>query len=115
VLVIISDTRLRERVVQALRFTGLLLVSAGRVAEVERWPAGEVVITDLAHFTPFWKTVGATHVIVLADTSAEGTEACRCGATAWLLRSSGAEALMVNLRATLDAIASEPPRRLRAI
>lgn len=110
-----SDSDLRERVAEGLRRSGVPVVAAARIAEVERWPVGEVVLTDLAHFTPFWKTVGATHVIVMVETNTEGMEACRGGASGWLLRSSSIDILLISLRATLAAEVSKPAPDLTAI
>lgn len=60
------------------------VVAVGSVAEVERWPIGQVVITDAAHLTPFWRQVGAIEVIVLVPHGHAMVEAVECGATRWL-------------------------------
>ena len=92
-LLIESRASRRDELASHLETVGLHVTTAGRIADVERWPAGEVVVTEAGRFTPFWKDVGASHVVVLADTAHEGAEACRRGATAWLPRGCSAGAL----------------------
>jgi hypothetical protein len=70
VLVDAADAR-REQLVSLLRAEGIPVVPVSRVASLERWPVGEVVVTDIAHSTRWWSEVGATHVIVLVDSDAE--------------------------------------------
>jgi CheY-like chemotaxis protein len=88
VLLLESDVERREALVATLRAAGLPVVAFGTIAEIEQWPTGEVVVTDTDHYTPLWKDVGATHVIVLTDTPEEGLIACRQGATAWIPKRS---------------------------
>jgi hypothetical protein len=71
---------------RALRGAGLRVVAAPSIAHVQRWPAGDIVVTEAERFTPMWKTLGATHVVVLADTEEDGLECCASGATLWLPR-----------------------------
>jgi hypothetical protein len=66
VLLIHSDPQVREAMAGALRrWTTDVVVGVGSVAEVERWPRGQVVVVEDRFFTPFWLTVGAAHVIVV--------------------------------------------------
>jgi hypothetical protein len=57
-----------------------------RIADIERWPAGQIVVTDTAHLTPLWKEVGARTVIVLVDRNEDGIASLANGADAWLPR-----------------------------
>jgi hypothetical protein len=100
VLLIESDMARRHELAETLQARGLSVVTATDIAEVERWPVGDVVITEFRRFTPFWRRVGASHVVVLADTPGEGIDACDRGATAWLPRSCAVD-LLVRL---LDSI-----------
>jgi hypothetical protein len=86
VVVIGTDPQLRSGVVDACRAAGVAVFTVGSIPEIERWPTGGIVITDLAHLTPWWKTVGATHVIAMVDDVAAGIEALQRGATGWLVR-----------------------------
>ncbi len=101
VLVIESESTLRRHVVKELEVIGTTVTSISRVSELERWPHGEIVITDFKHFTPFWLTAGATHIIVLTDCAAEGADACRRGALTWVPHASAA-----TLIATLGELGS---------
>jgi hypothetical protein len=87
VLLLESQPELRAQFSEALRSAGIMVTEAARVGDVERWPSGQTVVTDVERFTSWWKQVGAEHVIVLAATEREGMNACSSGATAWLPRS----------------------------
>ena len=89
----------RHRLAAALRDAGHTVVAVGNLAEIERWPSGEIVVTEGSRFTPWWKHVGASHVIVLASTPAEGQDACRRGASAWVPRTVGPAGLLAMLTA----------------
>jgi DNA-binding response OmpR family regulator len=106
VLLIEADPQKRTELAKALRESGVAVVAVERLAEVERWPAGDVVVTDGDRFTPWWTRVGAMHVIVLADTPEQGAEACRRGAARWILRASRAEEVVDVIRAFARAPAS---------
>ena len=69
-LLLHSDPAVRESLAETLRSAGIPLTVAGRIAEVERWPAGELVVTDERMYTPFWLSVGAIHVVVLTEGTA---------------------------------------------
>lgn len=97
-LLIESDAGRRERLAGALRRVGISVVAVACIAEIERWPSGDIVVTDSRHFTPFWHRVGATHIVVLSDTPAEGIQACDRGATAWLPRACTPNALLSTLQ-----------------
>ena len=65
--------------------------------------AGDVVITDVERFTGWWKEMGATHVVVIANSPEEGAAACAQGATMWILRPCDTNHLVAAVKAILDA------------
>ena len=79
-----SDPVRLVRLHRGLRDAGIDVVAVRCIAEIEHWPSDTFVITDIDHFTPLWREVGATSVIVLANTREQGIEACQQGATRWL-------------------------------
>jgi hypothetical protein len=83
VLLVMRDAHARERLRAQLHACGFRVTAVVRIAQVERWPAGQIVLTDRASFTPFWLTAGAAAVVVLTDDTADGAAACGAGATAW--------------------------------
>src|ERR671912_531253 len=97
-LLIDSNTKRREQLVMVFRSAGCAVVAVGRIADVERWPRGQAVVTEGASFTPLWTQVGATHVIVLADSPAQGFGACNAGATAWVPAGCAPQVLLSQLR-----------------
>jgi hypothetical protein len=92
----------RARLVSLLRANDIRVIPASRVADLERWPIGEVLVTDATHATRWWIDVGATHVIVLADTDEERSLAQRTGASA-MVGSRNPVALLSILRAFVQA------------
>lgn len=97
-LLIEADSGRRAQLATALAASGMTVVAVSSIAEIERWPAGDVVVTDSERFTPWWMQVGATHVVVLADTAEEGVDACERGASAWVPRSCSPDLLIGTLR-----------------
>jgi DNA-binding response OmpR family regulator len=93
-LLVESDADRRRTLSQALRHAGLPVLEVSSIAEVERWPIGEIVITEARRFTRWWKQIGAAHVIVLANTPEEGAAACAAGATTWIQRSASPDRLV---------------------
>jgi hypothetical protein len=93
-LLVESDHHRRAQLSEVLRTAGYPVTAVGRIAEVERWPEDEVVITDSARFTRWWTEVGASHVIVLANDAREGERACTQGATTWVDRTCTPERLV---------------------
>jgi hypothetical protein len=81
-----SDAVRRQVLAAALRDAGIAVIAVGSIAELERWPRGEVVVTESRQFTPWWREVEAAHVVVLADTAADGHRCCRGGAALSLSR-----------------------------
>jgi hypothetical protein len=69
----------------ACRMAGMAVSSVGSIAEVERWPRGQIVVTTMAHLTPLWQLEGAADVIVLVSDRVEGIAALQKGATRWLV------------------------------
>lgn len=97
VVLVDADDMRREQMASSLRAEGIRVVPASRIANLERWPVGEVVVTHVAHATRSWFGVGATHVIVLADTDEERSLAQRSGASA-VVASQNPAALLSILR-----------------
>jgi len=83
-LLLESDPVRLARLHRGLRDAGIDVVAVSRIADVEQWPSDTFVITDIDHFTPWWQEVGATSVIVLANTREQGIAACQRGAAKWL-------------------------------
>ena len=61
----------RQTLVTCLQREGIPVVAASRVAELEGWPVGKVLVTHAASVTPLWFEMGAAHVVVLADSDEE--------------------------------------------
>ena len=101
-LLLESDERERERLTEALEEAGLPVLGVSSMAEVERWPTGDLVITGAERFTRWWQEMGATHVLVLANTPEEGAAACARGATMWVLRPCTPERLVAAVKSILD-------------
>jgi hypothetical protein len=108
-LLLESDADERRKLTLALRKAGLPVQGVGSIAEVERWPKGDIVITEARRYTAWWKKVGASHVIVLANTPEEGAAACAQGATVWVPRKANPDRLVAVLRGFLthDAALNE--------
>jgi hypothetical protein len=85
-MLIESDTDRRQILGAALRASGNDVTAVAWTGEIIAWPTGEAVVVESSSFSPWWKHVGATQVVVLADTRAEGMDACARGATAWVPR-----------------------------
>ena len=100
-LLVETDTHQRLLMTEALEEAGLEVLGVGSIAEVERWPTGDVVITEADRFTMWWKEMGATHVLVLANTPEEGAAACARGATMWVLRPCNPQQLIAAVKAVL--------------
>ena len=101
-LLLESDAEERARLTEALQEAGIPVQGVSSIAEVERWPEGDLVITDVQRFTNWWKEMGATHVVVIASTPEEGAAACQQGATMWVLRPCDPEQLVAAVKSILD-------------
>jgi hypothetical protein len=97
-LLIESNDERRQLLLAALRAGGNDVTAVASMADFAQWPSGQVVVVESAAFTPWWKHVGATRVVVLADSSAEGVAACARGAAAWVPRDCAPETLLAALR-----------------
>jgi CheY-like chemotaxis protein len=94
VLLVEGDDERRSHLSRALRAEGMPVTAVSGIAEVERWPAGDVVVTESRRFTTLWKETGAMHVVVLADTDEDGIDACIRGASVWVPRDAHADTLI---------------------
>ena len=86
VLIIESNPDLRGTLLAACQARHIPARGVVRIAEIEEWPEGQIVVTDVAHLTPLWKEVGARAVVVLVDRAEEGIASLANGATEWLGR-----------------------------
>ena len=93
-LLLESEPRRLARLQAGLRDAGIDVLAVSHIADIEQWPSNTCVITDIDHFTLWWREVGATSVIVLADTQEQGIAACQRGATSWLPRNCTARQLL---------------------
>jgi hypothetical protein len=84
-----------------LRDAGIDVLAVSHIADIEQWPSDTFVITDIDHFSLWWREVGAASVIVLADTPEQGIAACQRGATGWLPRNCTARQLLAAINAPL--------------
>jgi ribosomal protein L37AE/L43A len=71
VVFIDGNERRRDELVSCLKREGIPVVAVSSVAELEGWPVGKVLVTSAHSVTSLWFDVGATHVIVLADSDEE--------------------------------------------
>ena len=94
ILFLYPDAECRRNFAAALRASGFEVSAVKHIAEIERWPAGTVVVVDAGRFTPWWATVGATHVVVLSDSADTEGHACAGVPSTLLHRQSGPEALI---------------------
>jgi hypothetical protein len=94
VLLIEADPERRAQLSTALAASGMTVIAVSCIAEIERWPTGDLVVTDCERFTPWWTRVGAAHVVVLADSEEAGEDACHRGASAWVPRTCSPDALL---------------------
>jgi DNA-binding response OmpR family regulator len=96
-----SDPLRLARLHGGLRDAGIEVVAVRRIADIEQWPSDTLVITDIDHFTPWWREVGATSVIVLANTREQGIAACQRGATKWLRHNCTVRQLLAAIESVL--------------
>jgi hypothetical protein len=102
-LLLESDPVRLAKLEAGLRDAGILVTAARRIGDIERWPVNTFVITDVDRFSPWWREVGATDVIVLANTAEKGVAACQRGATTWLPRKCTVKSLVATINAVLSA------------
>jgi hypothetical protein len=94
VLLVASDPRCRRHFAAALREKGFEVSTVRHIAEIERWPVGQVVVVDATRFTPLWSAVGAAHVVVLSDSADEEAHLPDGVPSTWVPRRLGPGALI---------------------
>jgi hypothetical protein len=109
-----SDPARLARLHAGLGRAGIDVHAVARIADIERWPSDTFVITDSERFTPWWRTIGATCVIVLADSREQGVAACQHGATAWLARDCSVSKLVqtVKVMCTAEVVGQSDPAKV---
>jgi DNA-binding response OmpR family regulator len=85
----------------ALRLFGMDVLGVTSIAAVEHWPHGQVVVTEGRFLSTWWKRVGATHIILLADRQEDGIAAVEAGAAAWVPRQCDPETLLAAVKSVL--------------
>jgi hypothetical protein len=98
VLLLSADPECRSRFAAALRSRGFEVCAVRHIAEIQRWPVGEIVVVDARQFTPWWAVVGAAHVVVLSDAGEHVEEISSGVPSTWIRRESGPEALVAALK-----------------
>jgi hypothetical protein len=93
VLIVEADGHRRELFVAVCQARGIQARGVRSTADIERWPIDGVVVTDLAHLSPWWTLVGTTHVLAVVATAADGEAALANGATAWIQYDADGRAL----------------------
>ena len=97
VLLLSADPQCRSEFAAALRARGFEVSAVRHIAEIQRWPVGEIVVVDARQFTPWWAVVGAVHVVVLSETSDQREKISNGVPSSWIRRESGPEALIAVL------------------
>ena len=97
VLLLDLDTRRRNQLASVLRGKGFEISVISYIAEIERWPAGQIVVVDAARFTPWWIEVGAVRVVVLSATAVEETRMYKGVPCMWMSHGAGPDALIAAL------------------
>ena len=98
VLLLSADPECRSEFAAALRSRGFEVCAVRHIAEIQRWPIGEIVVVDAHQFTPWWAVVGAAHVVVLSDASEQLEKISSGVPSTWIRRESGPEALIAALK-----------------
>ena len=94
VLLLDVDVHRRERLAAALRERGFEVSVASSIADLERWPSGQIVVVDAARFTPWWAVVGAVRVLVLSDSDTPIDVTCEGVPCTWVPRAADPESLI---------------------
>jgi hypothetical protein len=81
-----TDPVLRCTLEATLRRAGFEVTAVSRVADLERWPSGAIVIIESGQLTTWWRDVGATDVVVLTTGTEDLCELRHRGATTWMPR-----------------------------
>ena len=110
VVLLDRDSARCQRLTALLRANGIRVTSANRIADLERWPVEDVLITDRANASPSWKAVGVTHIIVLVQSAEDRLAAQRMGAVA-TVQDHNPAALLSILRGLVQARLTHPLAR----
>lgn len=94
VLLLDMDVHRRERLATALQERGFDVSVAGSIADLERWPSGQIVVVDAARFTPLWAQVGAVRVLVLSDSDTLINLTCEGVPCTWVPNAADPESLI---------------------
>jgi hypothetical protein len=97
VLLLDLDARRRNQFASVLRGEGFEISVMSYIAEIERWPAGQIVVVDAARFTPWWIEVGALRVVVLSAAAVEETRVYNGVPCTWIPHGAGPDALIAAL------------------
>jgi hypothetical protein len=97
VLLLDLDTRRRNHFASVLRGKGFEISVMSYIAEIQRWPAGQIVVVDAARFTPWWTEVGAVRVVVLSATAVEESRMYNGVPCTWIPHGAGPDALIAAL------------------
>ena len=97
ILLLDLNVRRREQVAHILRQYGFKISVRNHIAEIERWPVGQIVVVDDARFTTWWIEVGAIRVVILSGAAAGKSDVYKGVPCMWLPRGSGPEALLAAL------------------
>jgi hypothetical protein len=98
VLLLSADPECRSTFAAALRSRGFEVCTVRYIAEIQRWPIGEIVVVDARQYTPWWAVVGAAHVVILSDSSKQLEKVSSGVPSTWIHRESGPEALVAALK-----------------
>jgi hypothetical protein len=99
----------RQKLVQCLEREGIPVIAASSVAELEGWPVGKVLVTHAASVTPLWFDMGASHVVVLADSDEERALAAGMRDERATVADGEPAALLATLRTIVKSSAPMPP------
>lgn len=94
VLLLVIDGHRRERLATALRQRGFDVSVASSIADLERWPLGQIVVVDSARFTPWWAEVGAVRVLVLSDSDTPINLTCEGVPCTWVPNATDPDSLI---------------------
>jgi len=98
----------RQKLVKCLEREGIPVIAASTVAELEGWPIGKVLVTHAASVTPLWFDMGASHVVVLADSEEERALAAAISHERATVANGDPAVLLASLRAIAKSNAATP-------
>ena len=97
ILLLDLNLRRRDQVAHILRQSGFEISVKSHIAEIERWPVGQIVVVDAARFTPWWIEVGAVRVVIWSRVAAAESRVYKGVPCMWIPHRSGPEALLAAL------------------